>query len=91
MKKPTETIYERLRRLLQEHQGHHNRIAKESGVSQATVSRIHLGLAVPTLHTAQPLLDWFERNERSAVRGTDARRRVQARRADGPAAAPLGQ
>jgi len=85
------TLYNKLRQLLNESVGEHNRIAKEAGVSQATVSRIHLGKACPTLHIAQPLFDWFEANSRSTRRIANTRGRVKARRAHGSTPAPLGQ
>lgn len=56
-------IYEQLREHLNASVGEHNRIAKETGVSQATISRFHLGKACLTLHKAQPLLDWFAANK----------------------------
>jgi predicted transcriptional regulator len=62
-----ETINEYLRRRLSEVKGHHNRISIETGVPQATVSRIYLGKVSPTLDTAQPLLDWFELHDRGAA------------------------
>ena len=58
----TKPHYDQLREHLNKSVGEHNRIAKETGVSQATISRIHLGQACPTLHKAQPLLDWFAKN-----------------------------
>lgn len=88
-----EPIYEYLRRRLSEMAGHHNRIAKESGVPQATVSRIHAGQCSPRLDTVQPLLDWFEKHDKrsSALRIPNARRGLKASRADGAAAAALGK
>lgn len=74
-----ESIYEFLRRKLAEYEGHHSRIAEETGVSQSTVSRVHLGISDPTLMgTVQPLLDWF--------RGQDQLRAGRRRRRGRPSA-----
>jgi len=83
-----EPISSYLRRRLQELAGHHNRIAKESGVPQATVSRIHAGLCSPRLDTVQPLLDWFEKHDKrpSALRITNTRGGLKAGRARSTAA-----
>lgn len=88
-----ETINDYLIRRLTELKGHHNRIARETGIAQATVSRIFLGQASPSLKTAQPLLDWLEKYDRaaSAPRVPNAGRRVQARRSNRATAAALGQ
>lgn len=88
------TIYQQLRDHLAASVGDHNRIAKETGIAQATISRIHLGKACPTLHKAQPLLDYFDRNKRpkktsSAVGLANARGRKPA--TAGRTAAPLGE
>ena len=89
-KEPIKTY---LRRRLSELAGYHNRIAKESGVPQATVSRIHAGLCSPRLDTAQPLLDWLEKHDkrRPALRLTNKKRGPTARRAKPKAAQPLGE
>lgn len=85
-----EPIYEYLRRRLSEHAGQHNRIARESGVPQATVSRLHAGQSQPRIYTVQALLDWFDRHDRqSARRIANAGRRLQRRKA--PAATTLSQ
>lgn len=96
--KKKEPINTYLRRRLGELKGQHNRIARESGVPQSTVNRIHLGLSDPRLGTAQPLLDWFERHDAkearkrgSAVRVADAKRGVRRAPANRGAAAPLGE
>lgn len=81
-----EPLYDYLRRRLGETVGMHSRIAKESGVPQATVSRIFRGQAMPRLDNADALLAWYEKYDRSAARV--ARRRV-GRETD--AAAPIGQ
>ena len=61
-----EPISDYIRRRLAELTGHHNRIAKETGIAQATVSRIYQGQVSPTLDTAQPILDWIEAHDRAA-------------------------
>ena len=88
-----ETIYDQIRRRLGECEGLHNRIARESGVAQSTVSRIHQGEVSPTLRNAQALLDWFEQYDQlvkprrtggrrpSAMRVADAQRIRGSRRA----------
>lgn len=81
-----EPLYDYLRRRLGETIGMHSRIAKESGVPQATVSRIFRGQAMPRLDNADALLAWYEKYDRSAAHV--ARRRVGR---DTDAAAPLGQ
>ncbi len=88
-----EPIYDYLRRRLSDLAGQHNRIAKESGVPQATVSRIHAGLCSPRLDTVQPLLDWFEKQDKraSALRIPNARRGLKARRANRSAAPALSE
>lgn len=84
-----EPIKDYLRRRLGELKGEHNRIARETGVAQATVSRIYLGQASPTLDTVQPILDWLDKHDRIAVRQARARRRIDVAGADGAAAAGL--
>ena len=85
-----EKIYDYIRRKLAERVGQHNRIAREAGIPQNTVSRIHLGKCIPRLDNAQKLLDYFEREERSGRKSAArvARRRVGR---DTDAAAHLGQ
>lgn len=65
-----EPIYTYLRRRLEETVGQHSKIARETGVPQGTISRIHVGGCDPRIGTVQPLLDWFERHDRiqAAVR-----------------------
>lgn len=55
-----EPIATYLHRRLTELRGLHNRMAKETGVGQASISRIYHGQASPTLDTVQPLLDWID-------------------------------
>lgn len=85
-------LYDQLRGHLNASIGVHNRIAKETGVSQATISRFHRGEADLTLQKAQPLLDWFAANKgkvaaMSARRIAIARGRIQATGAGAPPAA----
>lgn len=89
-KEPIKTY---LRSRLSELAGHHNRIAKESGVPQATVSRIHAGLCSPRLDTVQPLLDWFEKHDKlpSALRFAHTSGGLKARRAQREAAPALSE
>lgn len=63
-----EPIIDYLRRRLAGAIGMHNTIAKESGVPQSTVNRIHLGEVSPRLDSVQPLLDWFEAFDRKSAR-----------------------
>lgn len=88
-----EPIYDHIRRRLSELAGQHNRIAKESGVPQATVSRIHTGQCSPRLDTVQALLDWFEKHDKrsSALRIPNARGGLKARRARTATATALGK
>lgn len=87
-----EKLYDYIRQKLAERVGQHNRIAREAGIPQNTVSRIHLGKCMPRLDNAQKLLDYFEREERaerrSTGRGVRAARRLDA--AESSATAPLG-
>ncbi|PUE09015.1 hypothetical protein B9Z51_08780 [Limnohabitans sp. T6-5] len=63
-----ESLTTTLRRRLSEVDGLHNTIARETGVSQATISRIHTGGCSPTLATAERIFGWFERYDKSARR-----------------------
>lgn len=74
-----EKLYDYIRRKLAERVGQHNRIAREAGIPQNTVSRIHLGRCIPRLDNAQKLLDYFEREERSGRKSAArAARRLDA-------------
>lgn len=89
MKRENELQY--LRRRLAETVGLHNLIAKQTGVPQATVCRIHGG-AVPRLDTAVKLLGYLRKLERSGSKiavyhGPRNVRRV----ADAATSAPLGE
>lgn len=64
--KKQESITSYIRRRLAELEGQHNRIARETGVAQATVSRIHQGQCSPRLETVEPLLAWLQANDPSA-------------------------
>ena len=76
-----ETINDYLHRRLVELKGSHNRISRESGIPQATVSRIYLRQVSPRLETVQPLLDWIAAYDKSASRTGHARRLIQPGRA----------
>jgi transcriptional regulator with XRE-family HTH domain len=73
--KPKEPRHLYLRRRLAETTGLHLQISRETGVAQSTVSRIFRG-NVPRLDTADKLLDWFERFDRSSIRKDLVRRRA---------------
>lgn len=61
-------IQEYVRKRLDEVVGQHHRISRESGVPQATVSRIHTGVVSPRLSTVQPILDWFAKEDALAAK-----------------------
>lgn len=91
-----EPILNYLRRRLAGTIGMHNTIAKESGVPQSTVNRIHLGESIPRIDTVQPLLDWFEAYDLKQARLLTSAGRTKAghgvlvnRRAARSAATPL--
>lgn len=42
--------------------GKHSQIAKEAGVSQATISRIYLRKVSPSLHITESLMSWYEKD-----------------------------
>lgn len=72
-----ETPHQYLLRRLADLKGLHNQMAKASGVSQASVSRIFQGQAVPRMDTAQKLLNYIEAHDRklaSVKRARSARR-----------------
>lgn len=81
-----ETIHDYVRRRLRELLRMHSRIASECGISQASISRLHLGIGSPTLATIQPVLDWLDRYDKEQRRSKVRSRRIPAR-----AAAALGQ
>jgi predicted transcriptional regulator len=91
--KKNETIDAYLRRRLGEFVGQHNKIAMETGVPQATVSRIHLDAdSSPRLSTVQPLLDWFAAEDaKSARRVPNARRGAKAGGSKRSTARAIGQ
>jgi len=55
-----ESISQKLLRLLDVSAGKHSQIAKEAGISQATISRIYLRKVSPSLRIAEALMSWFE-------------------------------
>lgn len=93
MKKSTLDPYDQLLAHLADSVGMHHRIARETGVAQATVSRIHLRRAIPSITNAQKLLNWFAENpksKRSAIAAPYTRGRRKAA-ADAGAPASLCQ
>lgn len=60
MKEPLISI---LRRRLVKSEGRHWIIAKDAGVAQSTVSRIHCGACDPRTSVTQKLLDYFDRED----------------------------
>lgn len=86
-----ETIENYLRRRLTEFTGQHNRIARESGVPQSTISRFHQGGGSPRLETVQPLMDWFAKEDKASTRRVpNAGGLVKTGRANRRAAAAFG-
>ena len=69
-----ETVSQYLLRRLDASAGMHTRIAKESGVAQATISRIYLRKVSPRLDIAEPILAWFDKQDRIAERKKSASR-----------------
>jgi transcriptional regulator with XRE-family HTH domain len=62
------TYTARLRKMLDQNIGKHSVVAREAGVAQATVSRIHNGTCSPKLETVEKLLAWFKENKKGAKR-----------------------
>jgi transcriptional regulator with XRE-family HTH domain len=56
------TIHQQLVTGLAQFKGKHAQIARESGIAQATISRVARGECSPTLAIAQPIFDWMEKN-----------------------------
>lgn len=77
-KSKPKTLHETLLARLGQMQGHHVEIARETGIAQATVSRIYHG-AMPRLDTAEKLLGWFERYDAKAARRVGRSGRAGAR------------
>jgi predicted transcriptional regulator len=91
-----ETVSQYLLRRLDASSGMHSRIAQEAGISQATISRIYLRKVSPRLNIAEPLLAWFEKQDRKAERkksasGVTSGANAVRGRASTAAAAPLRQ
>lgn len=84
-----ETVTQNLLRRLDASTGMHQRIAKECGISQATISRIYLRKCSPRLDFADRLLEWFDKHDgvkASTSRVPHTRRRVKAAGSDTTAA-----
>jgi transcriptional regulator with XRE-family HTH domain len=63
-----QSISQSLLALLDASAGKHSLIAKQTGISQATVSRIYLRKVSPSLRIAERLMAWFEADaEKQAV------------------------
>jgi hypothetical protein len=77
---PKETVTQYLLRRLDASAGTHSRIAKETGVAQATISRIYLRKVSPRLDIAEPILAWFEKQDRAACKASASRVPVKAGR-----------
>lgn len=75
-----ETVTQYLLRRLDASAGTHSRIAKESGVAQATISRIFLRKVSPRLDIAEPILAWFDKQDRDAIKGSTSRIPIKASR-----------
>lgn len=59
-----ENLTQYLRRRLSTMVGQHNRIAKEAGIPQTSVSRIYAGTtANPTVRNIELLLNWFRQHD----------------------------
>jgi transcriptional regulator with XRE-family HTH domain len=59
-----ENLTQYLRRRLSEMVGQHNRIAKEAGIPQTSVSRIYAGTTTnPTVKNIELLLNWFRQHD----------------------------
>lgn len=90
-----ETVHQYLLRRLDACVGIHSQIAIETGVSQATMSRIYLRKCSPRLDSVDPILSWFEKHDLDAVKASTSRSPVKAgrvsRRGGVGAAAPLGK
>lgn len=64
-----EPIADFLRRRLAEAVGMHNQIARETGVPQSSINRLHVDHTIsPRLTTVQPLLDWFAAEDAKSAR-----------------------
>lgn len=73
-----ETITQNLLRRLDASYGMHSQIAHDTGVAQATISRIYLRKVSPRLNIAEPILAWFDKRDSAAAAKAS---RVSRRRA----------
>jgi predicted transcriptional regulator len=91
-----ESLSTRLRKYLDASVGSHQRIAKAAGVSQGTMSRLHLGgIDATRVSTAEALVAWFDANteqrgDKLALSLPDAKR-VRVHGAESAAASTLAQ
>lgn len=85
-----ETTSQKLRRYLDASVGSHNRIAKESGVAQATLSRIYLNKGTTSLDTAEKLVAWFDADAaKKSTLGLTHTKRVRVQRTGSAAASAV--
>jgi len=68
-----ETIHQYLLRRLDACKGIHSQIASESGVSQATMSRIFRRKVSPRLDAVDPILAWFEKHDKTTRKASATR------------------
>lgn len=65
---PQETLVQKLQRRLKGVEAQQAQIAQETGLAQATISRIASGKCSPRLDTAEALLSWLDAQEKRAKR-----------------------
>lgn len=75
-KRKPKTLHDYLMTRMTELQGQHAEMARETGIAQATVSRIFHG-AMPRLDTAEKLLGWISTRDAREARKS-ARKRAAA-------------
>lgn len=63
-----ETFQQTLVRRLAKYKGQHARIARETKIAQATISRISNAMSMPRIDIAQSLFDWMDREEANELR-----------------------
>jgi transcriptional regulator with XRE-family HTH domain len=78
-----ESISQTLLTLLDGSAGKHSLIAKEAGISQATVSRIYLRKVSPSLRITEKLIAWFDDDLEKQAVCRDALRALEARKKQG--------
>ena len=78
-----ESISQTLLTLLDDSAGKHSLIAKQAGISQATVSRIYLRKVSPSLRITEKLMAWFEDDLEKQAVCRDALQALEARKKQG--------